>query len=104
MSWRRHHEWEHIAFNAAAPAASIWVGAHVLFFVARVPPLLQIPAPITSLILPLLLLSLVDFLCNSALMAIAIGLEPGGRPLTSGGVTSCGFRSVTSPRHPWRSA
>ena len=75
MSWRRHHEWEHIAFNAAAPAASIWVGAHVFFFVARVPPLLQIPAPITSLILPLLLLSLVDFLCNSALMAIAIGLE-----------------------------
>jgi hypothetical protein len=75
MSWRRHHEWEHIAFNAAAPAASIWAGAHVFFFVARVPPLLQTPTPITSLILPLLLLSLVDFLCNSAVMAIAIGLE-----------------------------
>src|SRR3989475_7102099 len=42
VSYRRRHAWERIAFNTAAPALSMWVGAQAFFRIAHVPPLVQV--------------------------------------------------------------
>ncbi len=39
MSWRRGHGWTRLAFNAAAPALSLWVAARVFFLIVHAPPL-----------------------------------------------------------------
>jgi putative nucleotidyltransferase with HDIG domain len=80
VSWRRGHRWERVAFNAVAPAVSIWVAAKCFFLFANVQPLSLASAPIAPLILPLLCLTIIYFALNSGFMAIAVGLEAGRSP------------------------
>jgi putative nucleotidyltransferase with HDIG domain len=70
-----------VAFNAATTALGMWAGSHVFFLLAGIPPLTQDQAPPEQLIAPLLALTAVYFLVNSALIAIAIGLDARRSPV-----------------------
>jgi putative nucleotidyltransferase with HDIG domain len=72
--------WYRLAFNAVAPAFSLWVGAHVFFLAAGVPPLEHGHTAIGTLILPVFALTAIYFLLNSGLTAVAVGLEAGQPP------------------------
>jgi putative nucleotidyltransferase with HDIG domain len=75
-SLRRRHSWERVAFNSVAPAFSMWIAGHVFFALAHTRPLAQSPdAPIGAIIFPLLCLTIVYFVLNSGLTAVAVGLE-----------------------------
>lgn len=80
-SWKRRHAPERVAFNAATTALGMWAGSHVFFLLAGIPPLTQDQAPPEQLIAPLLALTAVYFLVNSALIAIAIGLDARRSPV-----------------------
>ena len=75
MSWRRGHGWTRLAFNAVAPALSLWMAARVFFLIAHVPPLSEGHASAGALIVPLFCLTSIYFGLNSGLTAIAVGLE-----------------------------
>jgi putative nucleotidyltransferase with HDIG domain len=81
ISWRRKQPWKRIGFNTAAPAVSMWAGAHAFFFLARVPPLVHSDVRVGPLILPLLALTVIYFALNSGLLATAIGLEARQSPI-----------------------
>jgi putative nucleotidyltransferase with HDIG domain len=81
LSWRKRYSADRIAFNVVAPALSLWAAANVFFALAGVPPLSVAPAPLVSLIVPLLALAAVYFLLNSGLIAIAVGLESQRSPI-----------------------
>jgi len=76
-SFRKRHRWEHVAFNAAAPALSLWVASHVFFAILGGPPLSQTDIPITKVIVPLVGLVVVYFALNTGSLAVAMGLESG---------------------------
>jgi putative nucleotidyltransferase with HDIG domain len=75
MSWRKGHAWSRVAFNAVAPALSLWAAGHAFFFMTGAEPLAVSGAPIGPLIPALLCLTAIYFVLNSGLMAIAVGLE-----------------------------
>ncbi len=77
LSWRKGHPWHRVAFNAAAPSASLWVAGHVFFMTSGIAPLANGSAPIGPLLAPLVALTTVYFALNSGLMAVAIGLDTG---------------------------
>ena len=80
-SWRRRHAPLRRALNTASPALGMWAGSHVFFWLARMPPLANAHAPIGQLLLPLLALTVVYFLLNSGLIAVAIGLDARKSPM-----------------------
>jgi putative nucleotidyltransferase with HDIG domain len=77
ISWRKKHPWHRVAFNTAAPALSIWVAGRVFFALSGVKPLAEGGTPAASVIVPLFALTIVYFLLNSGLTALAIALESG---------------------------
>ena len=77
----RGNTWTRLAFNAVAPALSMWVAAHVFFLLARVPPLSEGHPPAAALIIPLFCLTVIYFGLNSGLTAIAVGLEAQQSPI-----------------------
>ena len=77
---RCNDPWYRLAFNAVAPALSLWVGAQVFFLIARVAPLEQSHAAIGGLIFPVFALTAIYFLLNSGLTAVAVALEAGQSP------------------------
>jgi putative nucleotidyltransferase with HDIG domain len=82
LAWRGHPFYR-LAFNVAALPASLWVGAQFYFWMGDVPPLYssQHNVEIIRLLVPLLGFTVVYFLLNSWLIAVAISLEHGGSPL-----------------------
>ena len=64
-----------VLFNLSAPAVAIWVSAHVFFLIGGIPPLIQAPRPVLSLLVPLLAMAVVYFLLNSWLIAGAVAFE-----------------------------
>ncbi|RPI52419.1 MAG: HD domain-containing protein [Acidobacteria bacterium] len=74
-SWRRGHARERVAFNTSTCAFAIWAGSQVFFRLAGVPPLTQAQSPVAQLVAPLLALTAVYFLSNTALIAIAVALD-----------------------------
>lgn len=81
-STRRHHARERVAFNTATTALGMWAGSHIFSMVSHIPPLTQAhQVPAAHLILPLLCLTVVYFLLNSGLIAIAIGFDLGRSPV-----------------------
>ena len=80
-STRRHHARERVAFNTATTAFGMWAGSHVFYLVGHLRPLTQAQVPAAHLILPLLCLTVVYFLLNSGLIAIAIGFDLGRSPV-----------------------
>ncbi len=68
---------EQILFNSVAPALSLWVASYLFYAAAGIPPLVKQtqPAPIGTLVGPLLLFTIVYFCLNSGLVACAIGFQ-----------------------------
>jgi putative nucleotidyltransferase with HDIG domain len=82
LSIRKKYSWSRVAFNAVAPAASLWVAARIFFRVAGVQPLsLATDTPIGPLLPALLCLTAVYFALNSGLMAVAVGLNARESPI-----------------------
>src|SRR5579871_245429 len=77
---RRKPEWYRPLFNMAAPATSLWIAAHVLFWTAGSEPLLNRPSSANSLVLPLAACAVVYFGLNSWLIAIPTAAQRGMSP------------------------
>ena len=75
VSSRRRQPARQRAFNVAATAISLWVGAQTFFIVARVPLLVLATPPTSSLVAPVLAFTVVLFGLNSGLTAVAVGLD-----------------------------
>jgi putative nucleotidyltransferase with HDIG domain len=75
LSWRKKHDLERVAFNAAAPALSIWTAGHVFFALTGTAPLSGGSLPSATIIGPLACLAVVYFVLNSGFTAVAIGLD-----------------------------
>jgi diguanylate cyclase (GGDEF)-like protein/putative nucleotidyltransferase with HDIG domain len=73
-----------ILFNIAAPAIAIWASATVFFAISGIQPYADQSAlvPLRSLFVPLLTFTVLYFLLNSWLVAIALGFETGRSPLS----------------------
>ena len=82
-SWRRGHAPDRVAFNTASTSVAVWAGSHVFFLLAGLSPLtqMQTQVPAGQLIVPLVSLTIVYFLTNSGLIAIAIGLDARRSPV-----------------------
>jgi putative nucleotidyltransferase with HDIG domain len=81
LSWRKGHAWTRVAFNAVAPALSLWTAGHVFFLITGAGPLATNDAPVGPLIPALLFLTTIYFVLNSGLTAIAVGLESRRSPM-----------------------
>jgi putative nucleotidyltransferase with HDIG domain len=81
FSLRRRTAPKQVAFNGAALALSMWGGARTFFALSGVAPLAIGHAPVAPLVLPLVAFTVVYFVLNSGLAAIAVGLESGQSPL-----------------------
>jgi putative nucleotidyltransferase with HDIG domain len=75
LSWRKGYPWRRVAFNAVAPALSLWVAGHVFFLITGAVPLAANEARIGPLIPALFFLATIYFVLNSGLIAVAVGLE-----------------------------
>lgn len=75
--WRKKRNLYRTLFNGAEPAISIWLASHLLFFLSGSQPLAQKPTEIAPLVLPLIAFTVVYFLLNSWLTAIAVWFETG---------------------------
>ena len=78
---RRRPDPVRVLFNVSAPALSIWIGAQAFFSAAGIKPLVQEGSQLSEIALPLMLSTIVYFLINSGLTALAIFFERGGSPL-----------------------
>ncbi len=81
LSWRKGHAWTRVAFNAVAPALSLWTAGHAFFLITGVAPLSTSETRIGPLIPALLFLTTIYFVLNSGLTAVAVGLESRRSPL-----------------------
>ena len=74
---RKGHPFYRIAFNVCALPASLWLGAHIFYWVWGSPPLSNVSTsiPIGALLAPLSLFTVTYYLLNSWLIAFAISLE-----------------------------
>lgn len=75
--WRKKRDVYRIVFNGAEPAISIWIACQLFHLVYGSPPGTNAVTLIAPLILPLLVFTVVYFLLNSWLTAIAVWLETG---------------------------
>src|SRR5262245_7983871 len=73
-----------ILFNTAAPAIAIWTSASVFFAISGIEPYVGQSGfvPLRILFIPLLTFTLLYFLLNSWLVAVALGFETGRSPIT----------------------
>src|SRR3954469_20245183 len=80
---RRGHPTYRIAFNVFALPASLWVGAQLFYYLADAQPLALTlePVQISALLLPLIAFTIVYFLLNSWLIALAIYFETAVSPI-----------------------
>jgi len=82
VSWRRGYRADRIAFNTAQVSLSLWLAGQLYVRVSGMSPLIQTTVPFSALPGSVLLLSAVYFVLNSALPAVAIGLDTRQSPLT----------------------
>jgi diguanylate cyclase (GGDEF)-like protein/putative nucleotidyltransferase with HDIG domain len=84
--WRKRRHVHRVVFNGAEPAISIWIASRLFFQLAGVQPLALVPLQLQTashtndvgpLVFPLVILTVVYFLLNSWLTAIAVWLETG---------------------------
>jgi putative nucleotidyltransferase with HDIG domain len=80
-SLRRRRPLRQVMFNAAALGLSMWASAHVFYWLSGVAPLAVSGAPITQLVLPLLAMEAVYFALNSAMTAVAVGVDTAQNPV-----------------------
>jgi len=78
---KRRPELERAFFNIAAPALSVWCSAHLFFYTAKIPPLIEEPislvptATLTAILPSLVLFAITYFALNSWLIAAVIAIE-----------------------------
>ena len=77
---RRRPEPLRVLLNVSAPALSIWLGANAFFSIAGTRPLVDEGSQLGEIALPLLVFTIVYFLTNSGLTALAIFFEKGDSP------------------------
>jgi diguanylate cyclase (GGDEF)-like protein/putative nucleotidyltransferase with HDIG domain len=72
-----------ILFNTAAPAIAIWTSGTIFFAISGIEPYVGQAAfvPLRTLFFPLLTFTLLYFLLNSWLVAVALGFETGRSPI-----------------------
>ena len=75
---RSEYRW---LFNLAAAATSIWVSATAFFAMSGTGPFLNRETPLTLLFAPLAILTIIYFVLNSSLVAVAVGLERNESPI-----------------------
>ncbi len=79
LSARKKHGAVRIGFNVAASSLSLWIAAHAFFAIARTGPLASTGvamAPVGALIA----LTIIYFVLNSSLIAVAVALESSQNP------------------------
>jgi putative nucleotidyltransferase with HDIG domain len=81
MCYGRKYEARRFLFNGAAPALAFWAGCRVFFALLGTGPLFAEDVAADRIVLPLIGFTAVYYLLNSALTAIAVGLEKGVSPL-----------------------
>jgi len=81
FSLRRRMPLRRIAFNSAELAVCMWIASHVFFRAARIAPLSESNPSLGTLILPLFAMTVVYFVVNSGLTAIAVGLDTRQSPI-----------------------
>jgi putative nucleotidyltransferase with HDIG domain/diguanylate cyclase (GGDEF)-like protein len=69
-----------VLFNVGVLPVAMWVGSHLFYALAGVPPLSVQGTPVRQLLWPLLVFTITYFSLNSGLIAIAIALDKGGSP------------------------
>ena len=78
-SYRKGHPPYKIVFNVCALPLTIWIAAHLFFLFPSIEPLVRVPKgqvlPISALVGPLLVFTIVYFLLNSWIITLAISLE-----------------------------
>ncbi len=72
-SWRRHKRPEQILFNAAQPAVSMFIAAHVFFWMAGIEP--GEPVRLQHHLGPLITFTSLYFLLNSGLNAVIVAIQ-----------------------------
>jgi putative nucleotidyltransferase with HDIG domain len=78
LNWRRRRQEPlRVLFNLTSAALSIWCAGHAFFLTAGVGPLANTEVRLPELLGPLVAMTLVYFVLNSGLVAIAISLERG---------------------------
>ncbi|HIM52517.1 MAG TPA: HD domain-containing protein [Acidobacteria bacterium] len=77
---RRRPDPLRVLFNLSAPALSIWLGANAFFSIAGMRPLVDEGSQLGEIALPLLVFTVVYFLTNSGLTALAIFFEKSDSP------------------------
>jgi putative nucleotidyltransferase with HDIG domain len=79
MKRRYRSELYRLLFNIAAPAISVWIAGHVFFLITGTAPLSRHSGqiPLVTVALPLLAFTVLYFLLNSWLIAIAIAIKDG---------------------------
>ena len=76
LNWRRRRQEPlRVLFNLTSAALSIWCAGHAFFLIAGVGPLAETEIKLPELLGPLVAMTLVYFLLNSGLVAVAISLE-----------------------------
>jgi putative nucleotidyltransferase with HDIG domain len=76
---RRGHPSYRIAFNVFAVPVSLWIGSQLFYSLSHIEPLALTPDAVrmSDLLIPLLVFTIVYFLLNSWLIAVAIAFERG---------------------------
>jgi diguanylate cyclase (GGDEF)-like protein/putative nucleotidyltransferase with HDIG domain len=69
-----------LVFNLSAPALSIWIAGTLFYATAKIGPLVNQPAEIQGLVVPLVCFAASYFLLNSGLTAVAISFERSESP------------------------
>jgi putative nucleotidyltransferase with HDIG domain len=81
VSWRHRMTFAQTVFNFGNLSLAVWVSGSLFFLASGTAPLVNLAAPTRGLVLPLGLMAASYFAVNSGLIAIAIGLQTGQRPL-----------------------
>ena len=74
-SWRRKYDWPRTLFNMTGQPLSLWAAASVFFFLAGAQPTTVLEVSIGRLVVSLTGMSIVWFLLNSGLTAVAVSLD-----------------------------
>lgn len=69
-----------ILFNLAAAALSIWISASTFYAISGLEPLSNSAATLPEILVPLVVMTALYFLLNSALVAVALSFEKGHPP------------------------
>ena len=79
--WIKHGRPLHrVLFNITAPAIAIWLSGRIFFFTSGIEPYSKQSTPLPGLFVPLFVFTVLYFLLNSFLVAVALGLETGRSP------------------------